>query len=69
MAKQLKLQHSESVITHAASRIYAAYITAGKVAEGQEDAWIKRSIKEALKIATTTDNSVISDDEVQSLPY
>ena len=69
MAKQLKLQQSEAVVVHAASRIYAAYITAGKVQDGKEDEWIKRSIRDAIRMAQATDDAVISDDEVQSLPY
>ena len=69
MAKQLKLQHSESVVVHAASRIYAAYIASGKVVENSEDEWIKRSIREAVKMALATDASVISDDEIESTGF
>lgn len=69
MGKQLKLQHSESVVMHAASRIYAAYITSGKVAEKSEDEWIQRSIQEAVKMAVATDSAVVSDDEIDSLGF
>ena len=69
MGKQLKLQHSETVVVHAASRIYAAYIASGKVVESSEDEWIKRSIREAIKIAVATDSAVVSDDEVDSIGF
>ena len=32
----LRLQPSEGIVVHAASRIYAAYIAAGRVPEGEE---------------------------------
>ena len=63
----LRLQHSESVVIHAASRIYAAYVAAGRVKEGEEEKSIQRSVHEAVRIALTTDDLVTSDDEVQSL--
>ena len=66
MAKHLKLQNSESVVISAAVQIYSAYISTGRVAEGDEEKWMSRSIKEAIKIATATDSAIISDDEVDS---
>ena len=69
MGKQIKLQHSESVVVHAASRIYAAYIAAGKVSENSEDEWMKRAIREAVKIAVATDSAVVSDDELDSTGF
>lgn len=54
----LKLQPSEVAITQSASHIYAAYIVAGKVAEGDEDAWMERSIKEAIRIAESRDPDI-----------
>jgi hypothetical protein len=63
----LKLQHSESVVVQAAAQIYAAYIAAGRVPEGEEAEWMKRSIREAIQIAHATDASVISDEEIHSL--
>ena len=62
----LKLQPSEVAITQSASQIYAAYIVADKVAEGDEDRWMERSIKEAIRIADSVDRSVIAEDEVDS---
>lgn len=62
----LKLQHSESVVVQAAAQIYAAYIAAGRVPEGEEARWMERSIREAIRIARTTDAVVISDEEMDS---
>ena len=62
--KHFKLQHSESVIVQAAAQIYAAYIASGRVAEGDEARWMKRSIKEAIRIAQTIDEAVQADREV-----
>lgn len=67
MAKQLKLQHSESVVAHTASRIYAAYLASGRCSDGEENVYIKRSIREAIKLCMATDEMVISDDEVTGL--
>ena len=66
MAKHLRLQHSESVVLSAAAQIYSAYISAGKVVDGEEDQWMSRSIKEAIKLAIATDDAIVSDDEVDS---
>ena len=67
--KYLKLQHSESVVAQAASQIYAAYIISGRVSEGEEAQWMKRSIKEAAMIAQASDEAIISDDEVDSSEF
>ena len=64
--KHFRLQHSESVVVQAASQIYAAYIASGRVSEGEEAKWMKRSIKEAVLIAQATDDTIISDDEIDS---
>jgi hypothetical protein len=65
MAKPyISLQPSEQTITNAASRIYAAYIVSGSVTEGKEDAWIERSIREAVRIAQVTDSSLQADKEL-----
>ncbi len=36
MSVQMRLQPSESVVAHVASRIYAAYVVSGKVSDGEE---------------------------------
>ena len=40
---------------------------AGRVPEGDEAEWMKRSIREAIQIANATDASVISDEEIHSV--
>ena len=59
----LNLQQSEGLVFQSACAIYAAYISAGRVPEGEETHWMKRSIGEAIKIARATDSSIVSDDE------
>lgn len=63
--KHLTLQHSESVITTAASQIYAAYITTGQVNQENHQEWMKRSIREAIAIAGSVDDVVISEGEME----
>lgn len=63
----LELQHSESVVVHAASRIYAAYIASGQVKEGESSQYMKRAISEAIAIAKATDKRVVSDEEIDML--
>ena len=65
MSVQMKLQPSESVVAHVASRIYAAYLISGKVPDGQESKWLKRSIDQAIELCLATDDAVSSDDEMQ----
>ena len=64
MAKiAISLQPSEAVVVRAAASIYAAYIAAGRVPEGQEEPWMSRSIREAIWIARTADDAIQSDNE------
>ena len=60
----LSLQHSESVVIAAASQIFAAYIISNHVGKGEQEAWMERSIQEAIWIAKKTDEIVHSDDEM-----
>ena len=60
----LSLQPSEAVVVRAAAMIYAAYITAGKVPGGQEEEWMGRAVKEAIWIARTADDEIVSDGEM-----
>lgn len=60
----LSLQPSEGIVIRAAADIYAAYIVANRVSEGEEDKWMQRSVREALSIARTADESISSDREV-----
>ena len=60
----LSLQPSEAIVVRAAADIYAAYIIAGKVKEGQEKTWRDRAIREAFDIAKTADDAIQSDGEL-----
>ncbi len=57
------LQWSESVILSAASRIFAAYITAGKVTADNEEQMMLKAIQTAIKMSDKTDAMVKSDEE------
>ena len=60
----LTLQPSEQTIVTAAATIYAAYIVAGRVEDGQEAAWMDRALKAAFRIAKVTDETVQADKEL-----
>lgn len=65
MAKAfIKLQPSEQTLVSAAATIYAAYISSGRVADGEEAAWMDRAIKAAVRIARVTDESVQADKDL-----
>jgi hypothetical protein len=61
---RLNLHPSEATVVQSAAAIYAAYISAGRVPEGQEQSWIERSIREAVLVARLTDEAVHSDTEL-----
>jgi hypothetical protein len=63
--KYLKLQWSESVIVVAASQIFAAYVSAGRVNDSNEEQMLLKSIRTAIKLADKADTLVKSDDEGQ----
>lgn len=63
--KHLTLQHSESVVIQAAAQIYAAYIISGRVAEDENAHYMRQAIKEAMTIARSVDDAVISDGEME----
>ena len=60
----LTLQQTEGALVRAATQIYAAYITAGVMADGDGDAWMKRSIDEAIAIAKAVEAAVVAEREV-----
>jgi len=62
----LTLQPTEQALLAAASRLYAAYVVSGQVAEGQEQGWRERAVREAIWIAQQVDETVSADDEVRS---
>lgn len=61
----LTLQPSEQTLVTAAATIYAAYIAAGKVEEGKENAWMDQSIRAAIRISRVTDQTVQVDRELE----
>ena len=62
--RSLSLQPSEAVVVQAAATIYAAALSSGRVTEGREDEWIRRSINDAFRIASLTDEAIQSDNEM-----
>jgi hypothetical protein len=59
----LKLQQSEGFVIEAAAMIYAAYITSGKLNQENKEAIMKEAIRDALRIALTVDETIISENE------
>ena len=65
MAKSyLVLQATEQALVNAASTIYAGYVQAGRVPEGDEAGWRQRSIEEALAIAKAIDDLTVAEGEM-----
>jgi len=60
----ISLQPSEAVIVQAAATIYSAYLTSGRVPDGEDEKWLKRSIQDAVRIARITDDNVMADKEL-----
>lgn len=60
----ITLQPSEQTIVMAAATIYSAYLSAGRVEDGQEAGWMDRAIKAAIRIAKVTDESVQADKDL-----
>lgn len=57
------LKPTEQTIVTAAATIYAGYVTAGEVSDGNEKEWLRRALKEAIALAQLTDESVMADGE------
>ena len=60
----ITLQPSEQTIVGAAATIYSGYLVSGRVPEGSESDWLKRSIQDAIRIARLTDDNVQADSEL-----
>ncbi len=60
----ISLQPSEGIVARMAATIYAGYVVAGRVGDGQEKEWIQRSVREAYSMARITDESIQSDNEM-----
>jgi hypothetical protein len=59
----VQLASTEAAVLAAASRLYAAYITSGQASATNEKEFMKKSIKQALLMATTIDDSVKAEGE------
>jgi hypothetical protein len=63
--QEISLQPTESTVTQAGVQLYAAYVIAGKVQEGQEKEWMQRALKEAVLFARTAEGMAASQREGQ----
>jgi hypothetical protein len=52
------------MVLQAATQIYAAYIQSAQVTSGNESEWMDRSIEEAIQLAKSIDDIVVSDNEM-----
>ncbi|NQT39931.1 MAG: hypothetical protein HQ581_20730 [Planctomycetes bacterium] len=67
MAKTyLSLQQSEGYIVLAAAKIYAAYVGSDRFEEAQEEAYMEKSIRDAIRIAKTVDAAIIAEGEMDA---
>jgi hypothetical protein len=63
MAKpDITLEPSKGVVSEMAAQIYSAYIIRGDVQEGEENQYMERSIRAAVRIAKTVERSVKTED-------
>ncbi len=58
------LQPSEQTIVLAAAQIYSAHIRNGFVQDGEESVWLKRSVRDAVRLARLTDECIQADNEL-----
>jgi hypothetical protein len=61
---KISLQASEGLVFQAAARIYAAFVAADRVRDGEEQQWIERAIRDAIQLAQSTEKLVQSDSEM-----
>lgn len=64
----LELQPSETAVVHAASRILAALVGAGKLTSDNAAELVRTSVRLAIDLALETDRIVESDDESGGTP-
>ena len=60
----MSLQPTEVALLDAASRIYAARLSSGQVAEGGEQAALQTSVTESFRLARLIDEGVMADKEL-----
>lgn len=59
----LSLRPTETAVFQAAAAIYAAFVSTGRVPDGEENQWLDRALQQAIKLAQNTDETVVSDGE------
>ena len=59
----MSLQHSESVVANMAATIFSAYIKAKEITDENENAYIKKAVQVAIKMANYADKIIKSDEE------
>lgn len=62
--KYINLTDSEAAVLAAASRIFAAYITQGKLDDCSESQLMNIALKQAIALAKTTDDVIRSGTEL-----
>ncbi|MDX5298469.1 MAG: hypothetical protein LPK85_05915 [Gammaproteobacteria bacterium] len=60
----VNLAASEQALLAAASRIYAAWISQGKVGEADQRQWMARAIRQAIAMASLIDEQVRAEGEM-----
>jgi hypothetical protein len=65
--RYFSLQPSERAVYEAASRIYAAYIAAGKKTDANQRDLMRLSLREALTLGLTVEDRIQSDDELEDI--
>ena len=60
------LQPSEKAVYQCASKIFAAYVAAGKVTDENKSDYYRIAIQDAIKIGQIVEQNVQSDDELSS---
>jgi len=65
----LELQHSETAVVHAASRIFAALVAAGRVDADNTVEQVRYCVRIAIDIALEADRVLESDGESGGIPH
>lgn len=60
----ISLKPTEQALVTAAATVYSGYLTAGRVSEGDENKWLKQSIKDVVRIAKAIDSAIVADGEL-----
>jgi len=63
---EINLKPTESTVTEAAVQLYAAYLIADKVKDGEEKDWMQRAVNEAVLFARTAEGIAAPHGEEQS---